>query len=163
MATVATKTKNLLDTLSRRGPHGVDTGDLGFTGTPGTVFVPRSVDSPAPLVAFAHDWTKGPRHYVDTLKHLASWGFVVVAPDTCGWALRSLGRPWVAQRVWPMPVVPAKEPRPSASRAASRLASLPSFFSTRVAPAPSSTATPEESYPRYSIRRRASTTTGRAA
>lgn len=82
MATVATKTKNLLDTLSRRGPHGVDTGDLGFTGTPGTVFVPRSVDSPAPLVAFAHDWTKGPRHYVDTLKHLASWGFVVVAPDT---------------------------------------------------------------------------------
>ena len=79
---VATKTKDLLDTLSRRGPHGVDTGDLGFTGTPGTVFVPRGVDSPAPLVAFAHDWTKGPRHYVDTLKHLASWGFVVVAPAT---------------------------------------------------------------------------------
>ena len=24
----------------------------------------------------------------------------------CGWALVSLGRPWVAQRVWPMPIVP---------------------------------------------------------
>lgn len=79
---VATKTKDLLDLLSRRGPHGVDTGDLGFTGTPGAVFAPRGGESPAPLVAFAHDWTKGPRHYVDTLKHLASWGFVVVAPAT---------------------------------------------------------------------------------
>lgn len=79
---VAIKTKELLETLSRRGPHGVDTGDLGFTGTPGTVFVPRDASSPAPLVGFAHDWTKAPRHYVDTLKHLASWGFVVVAPAT---------------------------------------------------------------------------------
>lgn len=82
MAYVATKTKDLLDTLSRRGPHGVDTGDLGFTGTPGAVYVPRDVPSPAPLVAFAHDWTKDPVHYADTLKHLASWGFVVVAPAT---------------------------------------------------------------------------------
>lgn len=82
MAPVATKTKDLLNTLSRRGPFGVDTGDLGFTGTPGTVFVPRDAESPAPLVAFAHDWTKAPRYYVDTLKHLASWGFVVVAPST---------------------------------------------------------------------------------
>ena len=24
----------------------------------------------------------------------------------CGWALFSVGRPWVAQRVWPMPMVP---------------------------------------------------------
>lgn len=82
VATVAIKTKELLDTLSRRGPYGVDTGDLGFTGTRGTVFVPRDAPSPAPLVGFAHDWTKGPGHYVDTLKHLASWGFVVVAPST---------------------------------------------------------------------------------
>lgn len=82
VAYVAIKTKDLLDTLSRRGPHGVDTGDLGFTGTPGAVFVPRDVPSPAPLIGFAHDWTKGPAHYEDTLKHLASWGFVVVAPST---------------------------------------------------------------------------------
>lgn len=82
MAAVATKTKDLLDLLSRRGPHGVDRGDLGFTGTPGMVFVPRDAPSPAPLVAFAHDWARGPRDYVDTFKHLASWGFVVVAPGT---------------------------------------------------------------------------------
>ena len=25
----------------------------------------------------------------------------------CGCALLSVGRPWVAQRVWPMPIVPA--------------------------------------------------------
>ena len=28
----------------------------------------------------------------------------VPVQSTCGWALRSLGAPWVAQRVWPMPV-----------------------------------------------------------
>ena len=82
MATVATKTKDLHNQLGRRGPYGVDTGDLGFTGTRGAVFVPRGAESPAPLIGFAHDWTKGPQHYVDTLKHLASWGFVVVAPGT---------------------------------------------------------------------------------
>ena len=25
----------------------------------------------------------------------------------CGWALLSVGLPWVAQRVWPMPILPA--------------------------------------------------------
>lgn len=82
VAIVAIKTKELHAQLSRRGPYGIDSGDLGFTGTPGAVFVPRGVSSPAPIVGWAHDWTKGPRHYVDTLKHLASWGFVVVAPGT---------------------------------------------------------------------------------
>ncbi|UVE94941.1 dienelactone hydrolase family protein [Dietzia sp. B32] len=77
---MAKKTKELLDRVIRRGPYGVDRGDLGFTGTPGSVFVPRGAPSPAPLVGWAHDWTRGPDHYVDTLKHLASWGFVVVAP-----------------------------------------------------------------------------------
>ena len=28
------------------------------------------------------------------------------SPALCGWALVSDGRPWVAQRVWPMPTVP---------------------------------------------------------
>ncbi len=27
------------------------------------------------------------------------------APEKCGWALRSHGAPWVAQRVWAMPVL----------------------------------------------------------
>ncbi len=30
--------------------------------------------------------------------------------DRCGWAFRSVGPPWVAQRVWPIPVVPAAIP-----------------------------------------------------
>ena len=80
MADVAKKTKDLLKTLSRRGPHGVDVGDLGFTGTPGTLHVPRGVKAPVPTIGFAHDWTKSPRHYTDTAKHLASWGFAVVTP-----------------------------------------------------------------------------------
>ena len=79
---MAIKTKQLHAKLGRRGPYGVDTGDLGFTGTPGTVFVPRDAPSPAPVVGWAHDWTKAPYYYTDTLKHLASWGFVVVAPAT---------------------------------------------------------------------------------
>ena len=79
---MAIKTKELHAKLGRRGPYGVDTGDLGFTGSPGAVFVPRDAPSPAPIVGWAHDWTKGPQYYTDTLKHLASWGFVVVAPAT---------------------------------------------------------------------------------
>lgn len=79
---MAIKTKELHAKVSRRGPYGVDTGDLGFTGTPGTVFVPRDAPSPAPVVGWAHEWTKAPADYTDTLKHLASWGFVVVAPAT---------------------------------------------------------------------------------
>ena len=41
----------------------------------------------------------------------------------CGWALCSVGAPWVAQRVWPMPILP-----PSGSKASfcARLPSLPS-------------------------------------
>ncbi|WP_314038518.1 chlorophyllase/cutinase-like alpha/beta fold protein [Dietzia sp. CH92] len=79
---MAKKTKELHARVGRRGPYAVDRGDLGFTGTPGVVFVPRGAPSPAPVVGWAHDWTRGPDHYVDTLKHLASWGFVVVAPAT---------------------------------------------------------------------------------
>ena len=43
----------------------------------------------------------------------SSWKFSMMPLCTtatlsvaCGWALFSLGRPWVAQRVWPMPVAP---------------------------------------------------------
>ena len=41
----------------------------------------------------------------------------------CGWALFSVGLPWVAQRVWPMPMVPLSG---SLCSRASRLRSLPS-------------------------------------
>ena len=68
--------------LGRRGRYDIDFGDLGFAGVPGKVDVPRLDARRAPLLAYAHDWTKSSKHYQDTLKHLASWGFIVVATDS---------------------------------------------------------------------------------
>lgn len=79
---VAQKVKEQLERLRQRGPHAVDVGNLGFTGIKGTIYVPRGVKGRLPLVAFAHDWTKSSRYYTETLRHLASWGFMVVSPDT---------------------------------------------------------------------------------
>ncbi len=45
-----------------------------------------------------------------------------MGPAEWGWALTSLGRPWVAQRVWPMPVEPW---RVRFSRASLSFTSLP--------------------------------------
>lgn len=78
---MAKKVKEQLERLRGRGPHAVDVGDLGFSGAPGKVYVPRGMKGKAPLVAFAHDWTKSSRYYTETLRHLASWGFIVVAGD----------------------------------------------------------------------------------
>ena len=33
---------------------------------------------------------------------------ILPAASRCGWALRSVGLPWVAHRVWPRPVLPAR-------------------------------------------------------
>ena len=60
--------------------------------------------------------------------------------STCGWALASVGPPWVAQRVWPMPLVPVQG-RSSSASAFSSLASLPALRSTRSLPS-STMATP---------------------
>lgn len=79
---VAKKAKKLIGPLGRRGPLDIDFGDLGFAGVPGKVYVPRLDARRAPLLAFAHDWTKSSKHYQDTLKHFASWGFIVVATDS---------------------------------------------------------------------------------
>ncbi len=62
-----------------------------------------------------------------------------IEPETCGWALRSLGTPWVAQRVWAMPVtalVAAEAASSSATRPTERMRSMP---------APAMTASPAES------------------
>lgn len=76
--------KNLAD-LSKRGPHKVLEGDLGYTGLPGKVFTPEKGKN-LPAVAFGHDWRKDVEDYRATLRHLASWGIVVAAPDTeTGW------------------------------------------------------------------------------
>ncbi|EFV13360.1 dienelactone hydrolase family protein [Segniliparus rugosus] len=78
---MAKNPKALIPRLTRTGPNRVVRGDLGSAGTPGLVFSPAS-GSNAPAVVFAHDWVTHPRRYQRTLRHLASWGFVVAAPST---------------------------------------------------------------------------------
>lgn len=56
-------------------------GDLGYTGLPGKVYAPAE-GRDLPAVAFGHDWRRGIGAYESTLRHLASWGIVVAAPDT---------------------------------------------------------------------------------
>jgi hypothetical protein len=75
------RTRKLLDALTRRGPHRVLRGDLGFAGIPGIVYTPESGMN-LPGVAFGHDWLTGAARYAGTLEHLASWGIVAAAPDT---------------------------------------------------------------------------------
>lgn len=77
---MSAKLKKLSD-LSKRGPHRVMEGDLGYTGLPGKVYSPAEGKN-LPGVAFGHDWLRGIDAYEDTLRHLASWGIAVAAPDT---------------------------------------------------------------------------------
>lgn len=56
-------------------------GDLSYAGIPGKVYTPEEGNG-IPAVVFAHDWLKGIEKYHGFLKHLASWGFAVAAPNT---------------------------------------------------------------------------------
>lgn len=77
---VSANLKKLSD-LSKRGPHRVMEGDLGYTGLPGKVYTPAEGEG-LPAIAFGHDWMKSIDDYHATLRHLASWGIVVAAPNT---------------------------------------------------------------------------------
>lgn len=79
--TVSVSAKSLLSTLSARGPHRVLRGNLGIAGQPGVVYTPESGRN-LPAVAFAHGWLTSAANYKSLLEHVASWGFVVAAPDT---------------------------------------------------------------------------------
>ena len=70
-----------LSELSKRGPHRVLEGDLGYTGLPGKVYLPAE-GTAIPGIAFGHDWMKSADNYHKTLRHLASWGIAVAVPDT---------------------------------------------------------------------------------
>ena len=78
--------------------------------------------------------------------------------STWGWALASVGAPWVAHLVCPMATVPVSGGCESSS--CSSRSSRPAR--RRTESPPSATATPAESYPRYSKRRNPSKTMGRA-
>ena len=70
-----------LEYLAHRGPHRVAAGNLADAGMPGLVFAPTSGRG-LPAVAISHGWLQPAHRYADTMRYLASWGFVVVAPDT---------------------------------------------------------------------------------
>ena len=77
--------------LADRGPHEVLRGDLGMIGVPGVVFAPVE-GLGLPAVAFGHGWLQPVARYAALLRHLASWGFVVAAPDSQRGALPSHAR-----------------------------------------------------------------------
>jgi dienelactone hydrolase len=83
--------REALSTFSRPGPHEVLRGDLGMIGVPGAVFAPAE-GLGLPAVAFAHDWLQPVSRYAGLLRHLASWGIVVAAPDSQRGALPSHAR-----------------------------------------------------------------------
>src|SRR4051812_4078562 len=70
-----------LEYLAHRGPHRIAVGNLADGGLPGLVFAPVSGRG-LPAVALSHGWLQPAHRYADTMRYLASWGLVVVAPDT---------------------------------------------------------------------------------
>ncbi|GAA2004364.1 hypothetical protein JL107_18495 [Nakamurella flavida] len=79
--TAPTIERPTLDYLAHWGPNRVAVGDLGIAGMPGLIYTP-SAGHDLPVVALAHGWLQPVSRYVDTLRFLASWGIVAVAPAT---------------------------------------------------------------------------------
>ena len=48
---------------------------------PGLIFTPTS-GRRLPIVAVGHGWLQSAERYADTMRYLASWGIIVVAPNT---------------------------------------------------------------------------------
>ncbi|MFV8382111.1 dienelactone hydrolase family protein [Corynebacterium hindlerae] len=78
---MAENLNKLVSKLSKRGPHRVLVGDLEYAGLPGKIYTPAEGNG-LPAVAFGHDWMTDIKRYHATLRHLASWGIVVAAPNT---------------------------------------------------------------------------------
>lgn len=70
-----------LERLQRLGPHRVSAGSLAPVALPGLVVAPRTAPR-FPVVVLGHGWLQPAHRYARTMHHLASWGFVVVAPDS---------------------------------------------------------------------------------
>ncbi len=77
-----------LEYLRHRGPHDVVTGDLTGIGMEGLVFAPFTGPRCAAVV-LGHGYLQPVRRYANTLRFLASWGFVAAAPATEGGILPS--------------------------------------------------------------------------
>lgn len=70
-----------MDYLRHPGPYRVAAGELALAGLPGLIFAPVSGQN-LPAVAFGHHWLQPVARYADSLRYLASWGIVAVAPAT---------------------------------------------------------------------------------
>ncbi len=70
-----------MDYLTHPGPYRVAVGELALAGLPGIIVAPVSGQE-LPAVAFAHHWLQPAARYLGTLRYLASWGIVAVAPTT---------------------------------------------------------------------------------
>ena len=70
-----------LEYLDFMGPHRVSFGRTDQAGLRGLVFAPASGQQ-LPVVAIGHGWLQPAHRYADTMRFLASWGFIAVAPDT---------------------------------------------------------------------------------
>jgi dienelactone hydrolase len=81
MARTGKAARQLINRLARPGEAKVLRGELALVGLPGVVLTPASGRG-LPAVAFGHGWMQPTRRYAKLLRHLASWGFVVLAPDT---------------------------------------------------------------------------------
>ena len=82
--------------FSAPGPHAVGTRTVSVTVAPGrtyqaTLFYPATAPggseapldptaAPYPAVAFGHGFLQSVSSYASTLSHLASWGFILIAP-----------------------------------------------------------------------------------
>ena len=74
-------TRPTLEYFAYRGPNRVAIGDLAPAGLPGLIFTPTS-GRRLPIVAVGHGWLQSADRYADTMRYLASWGIIVVAPNT---------------------------------------------------------------------------------
>ncbi|MTD14360.1 alpha/beta hydrolase [Nakamurella sp. YIM 132087] len=79
-----------LEYFDFKGPHRVASGRLDRAGLRGVVYTPV-FGRGLPVVAFGHGWMQPVSRYTETFKFLASWGIVVVAPDTARGPIASHG------------------------------------------------------------------------
>lgn len=70
-----------LEYVAHRGPHRVAAGNLADAGLPGLIFAPVAGRG-LPIIVLSHGWLQPAARYADTMRYLASWGLVVLAPDT---------------------------------------------------------------------------------
>lgn len=74
--------------LSRPGPFAVSETEVSVarpdsTLFPALLYYPAGAEgAPYPAICFAHGYLSAPERYAGTMRHLASWGYIVIAPKS---------------------------------------------------------------------------------